>query len=282
MPEQFKKIDNQELELSKIKPTKVNIPKPIELTSQQDENLLGLANKAKQAEGQGDLKTAIEFYQEYKDEYLKLKKESRKEKIHLREKEDDQEFQKKAIDYMQTLLSQGADKNYVAIGLAGLDSDKAWEMRETLLSQGANKDWVAMGLAGLDSDKAWEMRETLLSQGAGKDYVARGLAGLDSDKAWEMRETLLSQGANKNYVAEGLSGLDSDKAWEMREILLSQGADKGWVAIGLAGLDSDKAWEMRETFLSQGANKDWVARGIYGDYLMAGVRKARRDRVEKE
>ena len=253
MPEQFKKIDNQELELSKIKPTKVNIPKPIELTSQQDENLLGLANKAKQAEGQGDLKTAIEFYQEYKDEYLKLKKESRKEKIHLREKEDDQEFQKKAIDYMQTLLSQGADKNYVAIGLAGLDSDKAWEMRETLLSQGA-----------------------------GKDYVARGLAGLDSDKAWEMRETLLSQGANKNYVAEGLSGLDSDKAWEMREILLSQGADKGWVAIGLAGLDSDKAWEMRETFLSQGANKDWVARGIYGDYLMAGVRKARRDRVEKE
>ncbi len=94
MPEQFKKIDNQELELSKINPTKVNIPKPIELTPHQDENLLGLANKAKQAEGQGDLKTAIEFYQEYKDEYLNFKEE--KERIHLREKGDDQEFSKKS------------------------------------------------------------------------------------------------------------------------------------------------------------------------------------------
>ena len=224
MPEQFKKIDNQELELSKIKPTKVNIPKPIELTPSQDENLLGLANKAKQAEEQGDLKKAIEFYQEYKDEYLKLKKESRKEKIHLREKEDDQEFQKKAIDYIQTLLSQGADKDSVAIGLAGLDSDKAWEMRETLLSQGANKGFVALGLAGIDSDKAWEMRETFLSQGA----------------------------------------------------------DKNRVALGLAGLDSEKAWEMRETLLSQGVDKGWVARGIYGDYLMEGIRKARRDRAKKE
>ena len=65
MPEQFKKIDNQEPELSKIEPTKVNVPKSIELTPQQDENLLDLANKAKQAEEQGDLKKAIGFYQEY-------------------------------------------------------------------------------------------------------------------------------------------------------------------------------------------------------------------------
>jgi len=222
MPEQFKKIDNQELELSKINPTKVNIPKPIELTPSQDENLLGLANKAKQAEEQGDLKKAIEFYQEYKDEYLNFKEE--KERIHLREKGDDQEFQKKAIDYIQTLLSQGADKDSVAIGLAGLDSDKAWEMRETLLSQGVDKDYIAIGLAGIDSDKAWEMRETFLSQGA----------------------------------------------------------DKNRVALGLAGLDSEKAWEMRETLLSQGVDKGWVARGIYGDYLMEGIRKARRDRAKKE
>ena len=173
MPEQFKKIDKQETELNKINPTKVNIPKPIELTSQQDENLLDLANKAKQAEEQGDLKKAIGFYQEYKDEYLNLKKE----RIHLREKEDDQEFQKKALDYIQTLLSQGANKDSVARGLAGIDSDKAWEMRETLLSQGADKNRVALGLAGLDSEKAWEMRETLLSQGVDKGWVARGIYG---------------------------------------------------------------------------------------------------------
>ena len=92
----------------------------------------------------------------------------------VQSRKDYPEFKRYRI-ISKTLLSQGANKNYVAEGLSGLDSDKAWEMRETLLSQGADKGWVAIGLAGLDSDKAWEMRETFLSQGANKDWVARGI-----------------------------------------------------------------------------------------------------------
>ena len=75
MPKQFEKANNQEQELSKINPRKVNIPKPIELTPEQDENLLDLAIKARTAEKQGDIKTAIEFYREYKEQYMKLKGE---------------------------------------------------------------------------------------------------------------------------------------------------------------------------------------------------------------
>ena len=68
-------------------------------------------------------------------------------------------FEKRALDYMEKLLNEGAYKGSVAAGLAGLDSEKAWEMRERLLREGADKGWVAEGLAGLDSKKAWEMRE---------------------------------------------------------------------------------------------------------------------------
>ena len=73
MSKQFEKANNQEQELSKINPRKVNIPKPIELTPEQDENLLDLAIKARTAEKQGDLKTAIGFYREYKERYIRLK-----------------------------------------------------------------------------------------------------------------------------------------------------------------------------------------------------------------
>jgi len=147
MPKQFEKANNQEQELSKINPRKVNIPKPIELTPEQDENLLDLAIKARTAEKQGDLKTAVGFYQKYKEQYSKLKGDKEKEEQSI-ETENDQEFQEKALEYIQTLLDQGADKDYIAQGLAGLDSEKAWEMRETLLSQGADKGWVAQGVYG--------------------------------------------------------------------------------------------------------------------------------------
>ena len=79
MPKQFEKIRETTKELNKINPTKVNIPKPIELTQEQDENLLDLAIKARTAEKQGDLKTAIKLYQEYKEQYIKLKDIKEKE-----------------------------------------------------------------------------------------------------------------------------------------------------------------------------------------------------------
>ncbi len=175
-----------------------------------------------------------------------------------------EKFEEKSLKYMEKLLEQGADKNNAAASLAGLDSDKAWQMREKLLEQGANKGAIAQGLAGLDSDRAWQMREKLLEQGADKGAIAQGLTGLDSDRAWQMREKLLEQGADKNFVAGSLTGLDSDKAWQMREKLLEQGADKGAIAQGLAGLDSDKAWQMREKLIKQGVNNYHIAESLAG------------------
>jgi hypothetical protein len=60
-------------------------------------------------------------------------------------------------------------------------------MRERLLREGADKDWVAEGLAGLDSEKAWEMRERLLREGANKGWVARGITGDYITFVWRIR-----------------------------------------------------------------------------------------------
>ena len=122
--------------------------------------------------------------------------------------------------------------------------NKALEYIEKLLKAGAPNGWVAEGLAGLDSDRAWKMRERLEKEGADKGLVALGLAGLDSDRAWEMRERLEKEGANKGLVAEGLAGLDSDRAYEMRERLLKAGANKGLVAVGLAGNSATFVWQL--------------------------------------
>ncbi len=51
-----------------------------------------------------------------------------------------------------------ADKNYVAWGLAGVDTPESMDLREWLLEQGVDKDDVAWGLAGVNSQKAFEFR----------------------------------------------------------------------------------------------------------------------------
>ncbi len=125
-------------------------------------------------------------------------------------------FEEKALDEIEKLLAQGAFKSYIAQGLAGLDSERAWNMREKLLTEGAYKDFVAMGLAGLDSERAWNMREKLLTEGASKGSVAMGLVGLDSERAWQLRERFLAQGADKGSVALGLAGDYTTFVWRLR------------------------------------------------------------------
>jgi hypothetical protein len=200
----------------------------------------------------------------------------------VEEKEFDfEKFEEKALDYIEKLLSDGADKDWVVQGLAGLDSDRAWTMRERLFNEISNKGLIAIGLAGLDSDRAWAMRERFFKEGAAKRYdVVDGLAGLDSDRAWAMREELLKKISNKGWVTECLAGLDSDRAWAMREELLSDGADKSSVAVGLSGLDSERAWEMRERLLKEGVDKYYVAAGLAG--LDSDRAWAMRERLLKE
>ncbi|MBI5077653.1 hypothetical protein HZB94_04720 [Candidatus Falkowbacteria bacterium] len=63
-------------------------------------------------------------------------------------------FDKKVLEYIEKLLDEGADKGYIAQGLAGVDSEQAWDMRERLLKEGADKNAVVLGLAGVDSKRA--------------------------------------------------------------------------------------------------------------------------------
>jgi hypothetical protein len=60
-------------------------------------------------------------------------------------------------------------------------------MRERLLREGANTGSVAKGLAGLNSEKAWEMRERLLREGANKGDVARGITGDYITFVWRIK-----------------------------------------------------------------------------------------------
>ena len=198
-------------------------------------------------------------------------------------------FDEKVMTYMEKLVEEGVDNDSVVKGLAGLDSERAWNMRERFLedwpqavAQGlagldSDRAWemrkklvmggtyggVMPGLAGLDSDKAWNMRDRFLQRGGRGDSILQGLAGLDSDRAWNMREHLLTP-ETQPFVALSLAGLDSDRAWKMREHLLVEGADKAFLAEGLAGLDSDQAWKMRDQLLADGADTSFVARGLAG------------------
>ena len=44
-------------------------------------------------------------------------------------------FEKRALDFMEKLLDEGAYESNAARGLAGLDSEKEWKMRERLLRE---------------------------------------------------------------------------------------------------------------------------------------------------
>lgn len=187
--------------------------------------------------------------------------------------------------YFSTELSRLLGLSHVARSLAGLDSDRAWKMREKIKEQNIdlNNDAVADSLAGLDSERAWKMREDLLAVKTRLSSIVLSLSGLDSERAWEWREDLIKRlvqaGQGINEVTMSLMGVDSERAWQMREGLLKQGADKGYVVAGLAGLDSERAWKMRED-LKPEIGITTMPDGVYGDWRMAGIRKARADKLK--
>ena len=74
---------------------------------------------------------------------------------------------------------------------------------EKALKQGADKDSVALGLAGVAGKEAMELRERLLEQGAGKNYVAEGLAGVNTKEAEEFRRKHF--GNEPNLMAKSYS-----------------------------------------------------------------------------
>ena len=65
--------------------------------------------------------------------------------------------------------------------------DKITSELERLLEQGAVKNYVAQGLAGVGTPEAMALRERLLEQGADKNDVARGLAGVNTPEGFNFR-----------------------------------------------------------------------------------------------
>ena len=210
--------------------------------------------------------------------------------------------EEKILDKLDKLIKEGAGKGYIARGLAGLDSDRAWQMRDKFIEEGADKGSIARGLAGLDSDRAWKMRDKLIKEGAGKGYIARGLAGDYTTFAWQLNrnketfnskeskvvdrklnllnllhtlnpnqiysaiesklEKLESENPEKNERAEKY--LSEEKILDKLDKLIKEGADKVYIARGLAGLDSDRAWQMRDEFIKEGVNKGSISMGLAG------------------
>jgi len=203
-------------------------------------------------------------------------------------------FGENSIDYAEGL----------SYSLSGIDSDEAWKMREDLIKGGLPEYIVVRGLDGIDSDRAWSMREKLLSANeSNADVILQSLAGLDSDRAWSMRDKF----KDSYYYISSLAGLDSERAWKIREKhfvknrfyfddgTFLDGSSKPADMRSIEGLDSDRAWSMREEVLknderlAESYKRDGrgdilydVTFGIYGGFALAGVRKARHDRIERQ
>jgi hypothetical protein len=148
----------------------------------KEEKALELARKIKEIQERMEKEgKTIEGYQEIIELAQKI------QKIY-EEKERDYEAEVKTIvANLEKALEEGADKNSIAEGLAGVGTKEAMALRERLLKEGADKSHVAWGLAGVGTKESMALRERLLKAGVSKEYVARGLAGVNTEEAEEFR-----------------------------------------------------------------------------------------------
>jgi hypothetical protein len=147
---------------------------------------------------------------------------------------------------------------YALACLAGQDTKEAWGLREKFLRNLGKENLtedeldglrgVAQGLAGINTERAWEIRRQLVS--VAPESTARGMAGFDSEEAWNLRNEIKDKYLDRDGVSQGLAeslaGLDSDKAWKLRGELIKIVPES--VLEGLAGIDSKKAWGLRDEY----------------------------------
>jgi len=132
--------------------------------------------------------------------YLKTKDGQELNKFILT-KWESKEVVNKITNELERLLKEGADKNNVAWGLAGVGTPESMALRERLLKEGADKNNVACGLAGVGSPESMALRERLLKEGADKNNVAWGLAGVNTSEGFDFRNKFFSD----NPTTEALS-----------------------------------------------------------------------------
>ena len=132
---------------------------------------------------------------------------------------------------LQRITSKEEEKEHI-------DTNAITATLEKLLKEGASKNDVARGLAGVGTVEAMALREKLLKEGANKSYVAYGLAGVGTVEAMALREKLLKEGASKSDVAWGLAGVLAEDAMEFRKrhfgdnpTLFAKSFSTGWSTI---------------------------------------------------
>ena len=91
--------------------------------------------------------------------YEKIIELTKKIKEIFEEEERDYEAEaKRIVTNLEKALEEGAKKNYVAVGLAGVGTKESMELRERLLKEGASKNYVAEGLVGVNTEEAEKFR----------------------------------------------------------------------------------------------------------------------------
>jgi hypothetical protein len=166
---------------------------------------------------------AYRLYKEYEKDKYKTSTQKKAEGVLSEVKDEALASEEHTIDVqditdaLEKLLANGADKDYVAWGLAGVGTPEAMAMRRELIANGVDKGYVARGLAGVGTPEAMVMRRELIANGVNKDYVAWGLAGVGTPEAMVMRRELIANGVNKGCVARGLAGVATPEATEFRE-----------------------------------------------------------------
>ncbi len=138
----------------------------------------------------------------------------------------------------------------IAGALAGVDSQKAWEIRNRILDiEGMTIADIHASLVGLDSDLAWDMRDRLIKEGQSEDVLIT-LAGLTSARSWEWRKNLSPSSVSHALLAS-IVGIDEKEAWDMRYRFLAErrhdNQASDYMLGNISGIDSDRAWNFRES-----------------------------------
>jgi len=119
MPYQFEKYAPGE-ELARLKPSAPETKEPLKLTKKQDEHLVDLLQRAKEAEKQGELEQAIKLFQQYKEEYQALREEKEGkefESLSSKELTEQYESQKQILEKIGILKKLSCGE----MGIKGID-----------------------------------------------------------------------------------------------------------------------------------------------------------------
>lgn len=131
--------------------------------------------------------------------------------------------------------------------LSRRDDADAWRVRERLYTSMSSA--VVASLAGLGTERAWELRRDWLAQIGGDPTVSfevasvavRSIAGLDDDAAWRLRDQV--RPVAPVAALSSVNGLASPRSWQWRQELLTPAPRP--VMLTLRRVSHPEAWRMR-------------------------------------